>query len=38
MSVRLNQFEPLKKCSGHVEEECGVRKKLRILVNIMNVI
>ena len=23
MSVRSYQFEPLKKCSGNVEEDCG---------------
>ena len=37
MSVRPYQFEPLKKCSGHVEEGWGVREKLQIRVNTMNV-
>ena len=27
MSVRPYQFEPLKKCSEHVEEDCGDNKK-----------
>ena len=35
MSVRPYQFEPLKKCPGHVEEDCGDTGETS---NIMNMI
>ena len=35
MSVRPYQFEPLKKCSGHVAEDCGDTGETS---NIMNII
>ena len=38
MSVRSYQFEPLKKCSGNVEEDCGDKGELQKRVNIMNAI
>ena len=39
MSFRPYHFEPLTKCSGHAEEDCGgVREKLQVRANVMNVI
>ena len=38
MSVRRYQFEPLKNCSGNVEEDCGDKGETSNTVNIMNII